>query len=66
LMSGQIVVQFISVGIPIVNQKVMNTRTGGVIGFYWNSYSKSIHLEILKILKKSETIKLKQTVLQGF
>ena len=65
-MSSQVVDPFITVRIPIVNQKVMNTRTGGVIGFYWNSYSKSIDLEILKFLKKSETIKLKQTVLQGF
>ena len=65
-MSSQVVDPFITVRIPIVNQKLMDRRTGGVLGFYWNSYSKYADLKMLKNMENLETFKLKRTVLQGF
>ena len=66
LKSGQVFHKFITVEIPIVNQKLLNTRTGGMVGFYWNSYSKYADLKMLKNMENLETFKLKRTVLQGF
>ena len=50
---------------PIVNEQLPDMRTGGVVGFYWNSYSKYADLKMLKNMENLETFKLKRTVLQG-